>query len=267
MPTRTERGTPSDPSSQRRGFGVHRDRRSAPRPNTVRRAVPRDSEPIRVVLVEDNRLACDQLATLLNRQPTLHVVAATTCPTAGLTQVQGAMPQVALVDAGLGNGASQEFVMRAKQAAPQARMVMMDVLPDEANIVGLIKAGANGFILKDATMDAVVGTIEAVAAGTDVLPPTLTPVLWSYLRNKALPLAPSRTSEGVTRLTKREREIADLIAAGLTNKEISRRLNVATHTVKAHVHNILEKFGLSSRLELVVHAHRAGIAAPSRPVG
>lgn len=215
------------------------------------------------MLVDENRLACDQLATLLNRrQPSLHVVAAATCPTAGLMQVQGAMPQVVLVDAGLGNGASQEFVMRAKQAAPETRMVMIDVSPEEADIVGLIKAGARGFILKDATVDAVVGTIEAVAAGTDVLPPTMTPVLWSYLRGKALPPVPSRTSEGVTRLTKREREIADLIAAGLANKEISRRLNVATHTVKTHVHNILQKFGLRSRLELAVHPHRAGIAAP-----
>lgn len=214
------------------------------------------------MLVSGNRLACDHLATVLNRwQPSLHVVAAAACPTAGLMQVKGAMPQVVLVDAGLGNGASQEFVMRAKKEVPEARMVMIDVLPEEADIVGLIKAGANGFILNDATVDAVVGTIEAVAAGTNVLPPTMTPVLWSYLRDKAVPPAPSRTSEDITRLTKRERELADLISAGLANKEISRRLNVATHTVKTHVHNSLQKLGLRSRLELAVHVQRAGIAA------
>jgi DNA-binding NarL/FixJ family response regulator len=144
-------------------------------------------------------------------------------------------------------------------------MIVMDVLPGSADVVGFIEAGAHGFILKDATTDAFIATIEAVARGQDVLPAPLAPTLWSRLARP--PTAPTPPSEPGTdpRLTARESEITTLIGAGLANKEIGHRLGIATHTVKSHVHNILQKLGLRTRLEVAVQRRR-GSAFQGDPI-
>ncbi len=231
-----------------------------PRPATVttsgRRPVSHAGNPIRIVLIEDNRLACGQLATLLARQPSFRVVATATCAAAGLTHIQTTKPHVALVDAGLGDPDSQACLERAREAAPGTRMIMMDVLPGKADVLGLIRAGASGFILKDATVDVVVDTIQSVAHGTAVAPAPLTSVLWSQLAVRSTAPTPPKAPRATTPLTKREQEIVDLIIDGYANKEISQRLSITIHTVKSHIHSILEKLGLRSRLEIAAHARR-----------
>jgi DNA-binding NarL/FixJ family response regulator len=111
--------------------------------------------------------------------------------------------------------------------------------------------------MKDATFDDFVRTIRSVVGGMVVLPPELTGSLFSQIAHQALRGEAPRELEAV-RLTLRERQVIDLIAEGLANKQIATRLHIAVHTVKSHVHNVLEKLALHSRLEVAAFSRKEG---------
>ncbi len=211
---------------------------------------------ILVLVIEDNRLVREGLAALLDAQPDFKVVAAAEGANAGLLQVRETKPHVILVDAALGNHDSHRLVETVRKEAPESRVIVMDLLPAQEDVIRFIKAGASGFIVKDATIDDFVRTIRTVAEGTDVVPAALTGTLLSHIVDQAVVRSTAAVLEAV-QMTKREREITALIAEGLSNKEIAQRLNIATYTVKSHVHNILEKLALHSRLQIAAHAHKS----------
>jgi DNA-binding NarL/FixJ family response regulator len=211
---------------------------------------------ILVLVIEDNRLVRDGLAALLDAQPDFKVVAAAEGANAGLLQVRETKPHVVLVDAALGNNDSHRLVENVRKEAPDSKVIVMDLLPAHEDVIAFIKAGASGFIVKDATIDDFVRTIRSVAEGADVVPPALTGTLLSHIVDQAVLRSTAHVLEAV-QMTKREREITSLIAEGLANKEIAQRLNIATYTVKSHVHNILEKLALHSRLQIAAHAHKS----------
>jgi DNA-binding NarL/FixJ family response regulator len=213
---------------------------------------------ILVLVIEDNRLIREGLSKLLNAQPDFKVVAAAEGTSAGLIQVLETKPHVVLVDAALGNQDSRRFVTTVKKEAPESKVIVMDLLPAQEDVIDFIKAGANGFIVKDATIDEFVRTIRSVAEGMDVVPPALTGTLLSHIVEQAVAHSTAAVLEAV-QMTNREREITALISEGLSNKEIAPRINIATYTVKSHVHNILEKLALHSRLQIAAHAHKAGV--------
>jgi DNA-binding NarL/FixJ family response regulator len=130
----------------------------------------------------------------------------------------------------------------------------MGLIPSQLDIIEFVEAGAAGFILKDATIEDVLETIRSVARGRRVLPPLLTGSLFTHVIEQALRRGKGTLPDAV-RMTKREREIIVLIADGMSNKEIAQRLNLSTYTVKSHVHNILEKMALHSRLQIATHFH------------
>jgi two-component system nitrate/nitrite response regulator NarL len=132
------------------------------------------------------------------------------------------------------------------------------------DVIAFIQAGANGFIVKDATIEDFVRTIRSVAEGADVVPPALTGTLLSQIVDQAVARSTAGVLESV-QMTKREREITSLIADGMSNKEIAQRLNIATYTVKSHVHNILEKLALHSRLQIAAHAHKSSVSQTDPP--
>jgi DNA-binding NarL/FixJ family response regulator len=136
-----------------------------------------------------------------------------------------------------------------RERFPDARVIAMDILPDQNDIVEFVKAGGRGFILKNAPVNDYVKTIQAVAGGATILPAALTKSLFHEIVESVL-----RNGNGVPdhaiQLTKREREVVDLISEGLSNKEIAQRLHIATFTVKSHVHNVLDKLELSTRLQI-----------------
>jgi two-component system nitrate/nitrite response regulator NarL len=219
---------------------------------------------IRVLVIDDNRLVRDGLAALLDAQPDFKVVAAAEGANAGLLQVRETKPHVVLVDAALGNHDSRRFVESVKKEAPESKVIVMDLLPAQEDVIAFIQAGANGFIVKDATIEDFVKTIRSVAEGADVVPPALTGTLLSHIVDQAVAHSTAAVLEAV-RMTKREQEITSLIAEGLSNKEIAQRLNIATYTVKSHVHNILEKLALHSRLQIAAHAHKASAPQTDPP--
>ena len=219
---------------------------------------------IQILLVEDNRLLRDGISAMLADQPDLRVVAAVDGAPAALERAREVKAEVALVDAALGDHDSHRLVKAIKVAAPAVRIIVMDVLPVPEDVHDFVNAGASGFIAKDATLDAFVGTIRSVASGTDVLPSALTSTLFSHIAMSAAAHAESDVLKAL-RMTERERAVFGLIADGLSNKEIAQHLQVATNTVKGHVHNILEKLALHTRLQVAAFARRGGKPEPPPP--
>lgn len=221
------------------------------------------AKKILVLVIEDNRLVRDGLVALLDGQPDFKVIAGAEGATAGMLHVRESKPHVVLVDAALGNQDSHRLVESVIREAPETKVIVMDLLPEREDVIAFIRAGASGFIVKDATLDDLVKTIRSVAEGAQVVPSALTGTLLSHIVDQAVE-RDSATVVAAVRMTKRERGITELIAEGLSNKEIAQRLNIATYTVKSHVHNILEKLALHSRLQIAAHAHRGG--SPSEPL-
>lgn len=211
---------------------------------------------IPILLVEDNRLLREGIVAILDQHPDLDVVAIAETPRAALRSLHQADPRVVLVDAGLAGRDGHRAVARIKKAAPDARVVVMDLLPVPEDIVEFVKQGASGFVAKSATVADFVRTVRLVAQGKDVLPPALTGTLLSHLAQHVTDHPRPRSLKSV-RLTKREREVVGLVAYGNSNKEIAKRLHISTHTVKSHVRNVLEKLALHSRLQLAAVVWKA----------
>jgi len=219
---------------------------------------------ISILVVEDNRLVRDGIIAMLAEQPDLKVVAAVNGAPGAVERVRETRPEVVVVDAALGDHDSHRLVAAIKHAAPAVRVIVMDVLPVPEELHDFVNAGASGFIAKDATLHAFVSTVRWVASGTDVLPPAFTSSLFSHIAKLALGRKPTEVAEAV-RMTARERAVFDLIADGLSNKEIAQRLQLATNTVKGHVHNILEKLALHTRLQIAAYARSGGPIGPVPP--
>jgi DNA-binding NarL/FixJ family response regulator len=210
---------------------------------------------ISVALIEDNRLVREGIAALLSQLPDLKVVAGgSSADTALLRQVN---PHVVLLDLGLRNGDSLRVAETVKKEFPESKVIVMDLLPVHEDIVEFVNAGVSGFIMKDATLDELVHTIRQVAAGAHILPPQMAGTLFSQIARDAVSRGRPAVLESV-RMTPREREVINLIAEGLSNKEIAGRLHIATHTVKSHVRNVMEKLMLHTRLQIAAYAHRDG---------
>ena len=210
---------------------------------------------ISVALIEDNRLVRQGISTLLSQLPDLEVVAGEGSGDTSL--LKEANPQVVLLDLGLRNGDSLRVAQKVRKELPTSKVIVMDLLPVHEDIVEFVHAGVSGFIMKDATLEDLANTIRSVAEGAHVLPPPMTGSLFSQIARAAIATGRPATLNAV-RMTPREREVINLIAEGLSNKEIAGRLHIATHTVKSHVRNIMEKLTLHTRLQIAAFAHKEG---------
>jgi len=209
---------------------------------------------IKVLLIEDNRLLREGIHAMLNEQPDIKALSATGNGDA-FEKAESFKPNVILLDIGLKDQSSLLVLGKIRKTFPKTEFIIMDLIPVHSEVVEFVKAGVSGFILKDATLDDFLHTIRSVAKGTKVLPPPLTDSLFSHIVEHAIQKGHVEQLIESVRMTKREQDVMDLIAAGHSNKEIASELGIAVHTVKSHVHNTLEKLALHSRLELASFAH------------
>jgi DNA-binding NarL/FixJ family response regulator len=213
---------------------------------------------IQILLIEDNQLLREGIATMLEKQQDLKVVAR--CDDGDALHElknRNLIPDIVLLDLGLQKQNSLHLMDLIKKEIPEAKVIAIDILPEETEIIGFVKAGGSGLILKSASIDDFINTIRKVVRGEKVLPSILTNSLFSQIIDEVVPITKINARDSI-RLTPREREIIDLITEGLSNKEIAQRLHIATYTVKSHVHNILEKLALSTRLQVAAFARTEG---------
>ena len=204
---------------------------------------------IKLLVIEDNRILRDGMIKMFKPYKDIEILISTGNKENTILKIHKLKPDVILLDLGLRSQNSLRMVEIVKKEFSEAKVIVMDLVPVQGDILQFVKAGANGFILKDASLEEFLNTIRSVASGEKILPNHLTHSLFSQIIEFAIKKGGTNLIDSV-RMTKREKEVIDLISDGLTNKEISVILNISTFTVKSHVHNILEKLALHSRLEV-----------------
>ena len=209
---------------------------------------------IRLLLIEDNRLLRDGILAILKSHKDIIIIAASGDGKKSLSKVKQLKPNVVLLDLGLRSQNSLHVVEIVKKDFPLAKIIVMDLAPVQADILQYVKAGANGFILKDASLNDFLITIRTVSEGLKVLPPLLIDSLFSQIIDHAVREGKSKL-KGAVRMTKREREVILFLGEGISNREIGQKIHISTYTVKSHIHNIMEKLALHTSLEIANYSY------------
>ena len=209
---------------------------------------------IKILLIEDNRLLLDGIASILKKQLDMHVLSIVGNGENISSMLNKHKTDIVLLDLGLRNQNSLQIVKLTKKNFPEVKIIVMDLIPLQEDVFQFVQEGVSGFILKDASMVEFFKTIRSVYQGAQVLPPHLTGSLFSQIVENAINVLKPSVIEESVRMTKREKQVIELVADGSTNKEIAQKLHISTYTVKSHVHNILEKLALNTRIQIANHA-------------
>jgi DNA-binding NarL/FixJ family response regulator len=212
---------------------------------------------LRVVIVDDQELVRAGLRMILDAQDDIEVVAEAADGLEAISEVERTDPDVVLMDIRMPNLDGVEATRRL----PGRRVLILTTFALDEYVVEALRAGASGFLLKDAPPDELVRAVRVVATGDALLSPSVTRQLLDRVVPKLGSSGPPASS--LDALTAREREVLILVAQGLSNAEIAERLVVSEATVKSHVSHILEKLGLRDRVQAVVAAYESGLVERS----
>ena len=212
---------------------------------------------ITVVVVDDQDMVRAGFAALLNAQPDISVVGQAADGQAALEVCAATSPDVVLMDVRMPVMDGVEATKRL--ADSPSRVLMLTTFDIDDYVYAALRAGASGFLLKDATPDELVAAVRVVAAGESLLAPAVTSRLIAHFaRQPALVSTPPSLNE----LTPREREVLVWVARGESNTEIAQRLVLAEQTVKTHVSRIFYKLGIRDRAQAVMVANETGLVSP-----
>lgn len=207
----------------------------------------------RVVVVDDHELFRGGLVGLLGDHG-VEVVGEASMAVPGIEIVLERKPDVVLMDLNMPGMSGIEATQRLAAAAPHTRIVVLTVVADERNVVEALRAGALGYLPKDAPIAQIVEAIRAAARGESLIAPRVAGYLVHRLRR-----APIEEVADAADLTPRELEILELMARGMGNSEIGKALHLSQHTVKNHVSSVLRKLQVKNRSQAVVRAVRRGL--------
>ncbi|MFP5397908.1 MAG: response regulator [Gammaproteobacteria bacterium] len=218
---------------------------------------------VRLLVVDDHTLFRRGLVALLAQDGRFEVVGE--AGDAGQAQrlAGECRPDLILLDNHLPGVAGVDALQGLREAAPQARVLMLTVSEDERDLGAALRGGASGYLLKTIDSDALAASIVRAMAGESIVSPEMTGKLVAAFRQLHAPAAPQPPADvradAIHALSPREREILRCIARGASNKEIARELGIAETTVKIHVQHILRKLDLGSRVQAAVYATERGL--------
>jgi DNA-binding NarL/FixJ family response regulator len=213
---------------------------------------------LRVVIADDQPMMRAGFKAVLEAAGDIEVVAEAATGAEAVAAARRHAPDVVLMDIRM----PEMDGIEATRRLPGQRVLILTTFGLDDYIIAALRAGASGFLLKDAPTAQVVDAVRAVAAGDAVLSPAVTRQLLDQV-GRRLPAAVSRGDEGLAGLTEREREVLRMLAAGLSNGEIAEALVVSEATVKSHVSNLLGKLDLRDRVQAVIFAYETGLIAPA----
>ena len=213
---------------------------------------------LRVVIADDQPMMRAGFKAVLEATGTIEVVGEAGTGEEAVEAATRHAPDVVLMDIQMPGMDGIEATRRL----PRQRVLILTTFGLDEYIVEALRAGASGFLLKDAPTQEVVHAVRAVAAGDAVLAPAVTRQLLDQV-GRRLPAAVSRTPDELAGLTDREKQVLRMLAGGLTNAEIAEALVVSEATVKTHVSHLLGKLGLRDRVQAVIYAYETGLIQPS----
>lgn len=226
------------------------------------------TQTIRVLLVDDQELIRLGFRMVLETEPDLEVIGEAADGRAAIAQSAALAPDLVLMDIrmpGLDGIAATEAIVREH---PQTRVLVLTTFDLDEYAFGAIRAGASGFLLKDAQRHELLSAVRAVHRGDAALSPRITRMLLAHVTphlDAAPATRPRVVDDTVSTLTDRERDVFLAIGRGLTNAEIARELYVGESTVKTHVGRVLAKLGARDRIHAVILAHRLGLVTDAPP--
>ncbi|MGH2705006.1 MAG: response regulator [Actinomycetota bacterium] len=213
------------------------------------------ADSIRVMIVDDHALFRRGLQMVLEAEDGIDVVAEAGDGEEALVKAEDAMPDVVLMDVRMPKRSGIEATRSMKDVLPNAKILMLTISDEEADLYEAIKAGASGYLLKEISIEEVANAVRAVNAGQSLISPAMASKLLNEFATM-VKRADERQPLSAPRLTDRELEVLKLVAKGQNNRDIAKELFISENTVKNHVRNILEKLHLHSRMEAVVYAVR-----------
>jgi DNA-binding NarL/FixJ family response regulator len=216
---------------------------------------------IRVLLADDQRIVREGLGTLLGLLDGIELVGTAADGEEALALALEHDPDVVLMDLRMPRVDGIEAIRRLRERGARPRAIALTTYADDASVLGALRAGARGYLTKDAGAEEILAAVQAVARGDAALDPAVQHHVLAALTTASESPAPSLPDE----LTPREAEVLGLIAEGLTNTEIAARLVVSAATVKSHVNHIFAKIGARDRAQAVVYAYNHGLADSSSP--
>lgn len=211
-------------------------------------------DKLRVMVVDDHALFRRGLEMVLADEPDLELVGEASDGAEAVQRAQELMPDVVLMDVRMPKRSGIEATREIKDLLPHCKIVMLTISDEEADLYDAIKAGASGYLLKEIPIEEVADAIRSVWAGQSRISPSMATKLLNEFAQ--VTKEGSRAQVPGPRLTERELEVLRLVAKGLANREIAKKLYISENTVKNHIRNILEKLHLHSRMEAVVYAVR-----------
>jgi DNA-binding NarL/FixJ family response regulator len=229
---------------------------------------------IRVAVVDDQGVIRAGLRMIIDHEPDLEVVGEATDGRQAVDLVASTRPDVVLMDIRMPHLDGIEATRRITEAGGATAVLMLTTFDDEEYVLGAVRAGASGFLLKDAGPDVLVGAVRTLNGGDSLVDPAVTRTLLAHCleleRRTGVPAAPSPRpvapgpiwQQRLDTLSEREREIFVGMARGRSNRELAVELVVSETTVKSHVSAVLAKLGLRSRVQAVVLAYEAGVITP-----
>lgn len=214
------------------------------------------TDRVRVILVDDHPLFREGVAYTLQSEADIDVVGQGASLAEAVQLAQKLAPDVALFDIGIPGGGIQAAAA-ALATCPEMKLIMLTASADENDLVAALNAGAQGYVLKGVSARELVSVVRSVWAGERYITPSLAGNLLTSLAAAKQPAA-----DPLDELTGRERQVLDLVAAGLSNKEVAERLFLSEKTVKHYMTIIMEKLGVRNRVEAALAAQRASSAPP-----
>jgi two-component system NarL family response regulator len=219
---------------------------------------------IRVVIADDQALFRRGLNAVLDGEEHIVVVGEAEDGEAAVAKTEELAPDVVILDVRMPRVNGIEAARRIRDSRPSTRILMLTVSDEEDDLYEAIKAGANGYLLKEISVEEVAGAIHAVMQGQSLISPSMASKLLSEF-NALARQAADKEQLPAPALTARELEVLKLVARGMSNREVAEKLFISDNTVKNHVRNILEKLHLHSRMEAVMYAVRTRLLDPNQP--
>ena len=218
----------------------------------------RPSERIRVLVADDHALYRRGLEMVLGQEDDIEIVGEAGDGAEAIRRAEELLPDVVLMDIRMPRRSGIEACTAIKDVVPSTKIVILTISDEESDLYEAVRAGANGYLLKDVPGEEIADGIRAVVGGQSLISPSMASKLLTEFATM-IKKSDERPALPVPRLTTRELEVLKLVARGMANRDIAGELFISENTVKNHVRNILEKLQLHSRMEAVVYAVRERI--------